>query len=190
MHGYSRSGRHPDRGLIAAYLEGILDAPAAHAVSALVETDAAWAAELALQKRVSSVLAAAPSPDGSAASARVWDRLTVSLAAPPPFWRRRIAVPAPLAFAAAALVLVLSFGLVYTTARGSVPTVRITTVPNGLKQVQIHAPIADLRQLLRTIEMDAPSREVVISLPESSQMYVVGEPVLLRANELDRSGYR
>lgn len=190
MRRYSRSGRHADRRLIAAYLEGGLDASSARAVGAIVETEPEWAGELARQKRVKDLLAAAPAPDAPAASERVWNRLAVASAAPAPLWRRRLVVPMPVALGTAALVLVLAFGLVFAAARGSIGTMRITTVPNGLKQVQIQAPLADLQQLLRSIETDASSREVIISLPEASQMFSVGEPVLLRAAELDRGRFR
>jgi hypothetical protein len=129
-------------------------------------------------------------PDTPVASERVWNRLAVTVTAPAPWWRRRFAVPAPAVYGAAALVLLLSFGLVYAAARGPVPTMRITTVPNGLKQVQIQAPLADLQQLLRSMEDDAGSREVIISLPEATDMFVVGEPVLMRAAEADRGRFR
>lgn len=194
MPRFSRSGWRADRGLISAYLEGLLDASAARAVSSFVDTDPAWAAELARQKRLKELLAAAavPALDAQAAGERVWQRLEVSVRAPQPqpFWRRQLVVPLPVAVSTAALVLLLAFGLVYTTARGSVGTMRITTVPNGLKQVQIQAPLADLQQLLRSLESDAAGREVIISLPETPQMFLVGEPVFLRAAELNRSRFR
>lgn len=186
MPRYSRSGRTADRALIAAYLEGALDAASARAVGSIVQTQPEWAAELARQKRVKDALAAAAEPDAAAASERVWNRLVISATGPVPLWRKRIAVPVPLALGAGAAILLLAFGLVHTAARGSIGTMRITTVPNGLKQVQIQAPLADLQQLLRSIETDAASREVIISLPEDSQMFSVGEPVLMRATELER----
>ncbi len=186
MPRYSRSGRTADRALIAAYLEGGLDASSARAVASIVQTEPDWAAEFERQKRVKEALAAAPQPDAPAACERVWNRLVLSAANPAPLWRRRITIPVPLALGAAALLLLLAFGLVHTAARGSIGTMRITTVPNGLKQVQIQAPLADLQQLLRSIETDASSREVIISLPEDSQMFSVGEPVLMRATELER----
>ncbi len=101
-----------------------------------------------------------------------------------------MAVPFPAAVGAAALVLLLAFGLVYTTARGSVGMMRITTVPSGIKQVQIQAPLADLQQLLKSLETGAPSRDVIISLPDDSEKFFVGEPLLLRATDVDRSRFR
>ncbi len=194
MPNYSRSGLRTDRRLVAAYLDGLLDANAAARVGSLLESDPAWAAELARQKRVRDLLATAtaPAPDTAAAGVRVWRRVAASAAYAPrePFWRRPLVVPFPLALGTAALVLVLGFGLVYTAARGSVGTVRITTVPSGLKQVQIQAPLADLQQLLRSLESDASGREVIISLPDASQRFFVGEPVFLRAAEVDRSRFR
>jgi hypothetical protein len=210
---YSRSGRRIDRRLVAAYLDGLLDAAAATRVTSLLESDPAWAAEHERQKRVRELLAAtapaAGSPTaghgasptaghgasptaGHGASERVWRRLTESLASvhPEPLWRRKVAVPFPAAAAAAALVLVLAFGLVYVTARGSVGTMRITTVPSGIKQVQIQASLSDLQLLLKTLETGVPNREVIISLPDESGKFFVGEPMLLRATDVDRSRFR
>ncbi len=123
---------------------------------------------------------------------RVWNRLSASLASasPEPLWRRKVVVPFPAAAGAAVLVLVLAFGLVYATARSSVGTMRITTVPSGIKQVQIQAPLADLQQLLKSLETGAPSRDVIISLPDDSGKFFVGEPLLLRATDVDRSRFR
>jgi anti-sigma factor RsiW len=189
---FSRSGLKPDRRLIAALLDGTLDGRAARQVGALAESDPAWAAELALQRRVRALLASDPRPDGGAAAGRVLLRLEASVAAPRPrpLWRRQLSVPLPVAFGTAALVLALAFGLVHTSARASVGTMSITTVPSGLKQVQIQAPLSDLQQLLRSLDSESAGREVIISLPESSQLFFVGEPALLRAADVDRGRFR
>jgi anti-sigma factor RsiW len=189
---YSRSGLKPDRGLIAALLDGTLDGPVARRVGGLTETEPAWAAELALQRRVRALLVCDPLPETVAAAGRVLLRLQASVAAPRPrpLWQRQLSVPLPVAFGTAALVLAMAFGLVHTSARASVGTMSITTVPSGLKQVQIQAPMSDLQQLLRSLESESAGREVIISLPESSQLFFVGEPALLRAADVDRGRFR
>jgi len=169
-----------------------MDGPAARKVAALAESDPAWAAELARQRRVRALLASDPRPDAEAAARRVLLRLVESVGEPRPrpLWQRRLSIPLPVAVGTAALLLALSFGLVHNVARGSVGTMSITTVPSGLKQVQIHAPMSDLQQLLRSLETESAGREVIISLPESSQLFFVGEPALLRAADVDRGRFR
>jgi hypothetical protein len=122
---------------------------------------------------------------------RVWNRLKAesvsSEARMLPFFKRRVPVPLPLAAAAAVLIVLLGFSSVFLMTRGNLRMMKIITEPSGSKEIQVAAPIEDLEVILKSLESQEFKRETIIELPENSQFFILGEPVLLRADEFTRS---
>ncbi len=104
----------------------------------------------------------------------------------PSFWRARINVPAPAA--AAALVFVLGLGglLVFLGTRPSFPFMSIRRAPSGVTEVQVAAPIEDLEQLLKSLDRQLVNQEIIFNLPEDTTFIMIGEPKMLRAEDLGR----
>jgi hypothetical protein len=97
------------------------------------------------------------------------------------FWRTRVAVPLPAAAAGLVLLVGLAALLVVATVRTSVPWMSIKREPSGTTEVQVAAPIKDLEALIRSLDTQPASQEVVITLPEDSSFVLMGEPRMLRA---------
>ena len=158
-----------------------------------MSADAAWRREGERQEALSGLMVPDEPPQTAGAMERVWLRLGSSTRARPSsvgFWSRRLALPMPMVAAAVCLLLVLAFALVYAAGRGSVGRMQITTAPSGIRQVQVEAPIQELEALLRSLDNGSGSRELVIQLPQESQFFVLGEPILIREADLRRSHFR
>ena len=135
-------------------------------------------------------LASLTTPNLSQSKSRVWQLLVAAreelILSTPPFWRRRISVPVPALAAAFTLVLVLGFALFFNLYRNGLSTMKITTEPSGLTEVQVAAPIQDMERLLAALESQTGNTEVLIQLPEDSEFLVFSEPVLLKAADYRR----
>lgn len=126
-------------------------------------------------------------PEQYVSKTRVWSRLelyrdndSIRL---PPLWKRRLNLPLPLVAGVFTLIAVLGFSLFISLARDRVSTMKITTAPSGLTEVQVAAPIQDLERLLSRLDKQDGSRDIFIQLPSDSEFFVFSEPVLLRATE-------
>jgi hypothetical protein len=128
-------------------------------------------------------------PDASAVMGRVWTRI-VDETEHRGFWRRTVPIPMPALVGGLSVLVFLAFSLVYLAGRGSVGRMAITTAPSGVKQVQVEAPIAELEALLKSLDSDSPSRELIIKLPADSTVSTVGEPLLLREADLKGRVFR
>ena len=122
---------------------------------------------------------------------RVWNRLKEyreqAAAKQAPLITRRIQVPLPLAAAAVALLVLLGFSSIFLMARGNLRMMKIITEPSGSKEIQVAAPIEDLEVILKSLDSHGFKKETLIELPGNSQFIILGEPVLLRADEFTRS---
>jgi hypothetical protein len=122
---------------------------------------------------------------------RVLSRLKESIVdRPMPLWRRTVAIPVSWVAAAALIVIVLGFALVFSMSGNNVRMMKIITEPTGIMEVQVAAPIQDLEMILRSFEKQESKKENVIQLPENSQFLILGEPMLLRAKDLSGSSLR
>jgi hypothetical protein len=112
--------------------------------------------------------------------------LAVSAWRRPPFWRTRISVPLP-AIAAMILVFVGMTGvLIFFSTRPNFPFMSIKRQPSGVTEVQVAAPIEDLEQLLKSLDQQTVSQQIVITLPEDTEFLQFSEPKMLRADEYSR----
>jgi len=185
----------PDAEALSAYMDGELPGVWTGTVRSHIRGCQHCQRRLSRLSDVSRRLAETGTPEPEGAAGRVWKRLEASKPiideAAPPVWRRSVAVPVPVAALAAVLLAALGIGflLTFTSESPVLRTMRITTEPSGVTEVQVSAPIQDLELILQSLERHDSQRETTIQLPEDSQ-FVLGEPILLREKEARRSIYR
>jgi predicted anti-sigma-YlaC factor YlaD len=169
----------PDREILSAYFDGEIEAPWNKAIAAHLASCAGCRGALEKLARTRDFLQADPVSDWKDSMERVrmdlGERVHRSLPSIS-VWRRRVALPVPVAALVAALLLFLGVSLAVTLLRSNFGMVRITKAPAGGTEIQIAAPISDLENLLKTIGGEDPSREDVITLPKHVRLLPVGEP--------------
>ncbi|HUV07533.1 MAG TPA: hypothetical protein VMX75_07370 [Spirochaetia bacterium] len=122
---------------------------------------------------------------------KVWNRIRKyrqkAAVSPVPIFKRSLSVPLPIAALAAVLIVLLGFSAVYYLARGDFHMLKLTTEPSGIMEMRLASPIEDLEVILKSLESHEFKKETVIQLPTNSQFFILGEPVLIRADELKGS---
>jgi hypothetical protein len=103
-----------------------------------------------------------------------------------PVWRRRVALPLPAVAAAAVVILALALALGISSARNGLRRMSIRRGPAGMTEVEVAAPVRDLERLLRSLDQQSPSQEIIITLPPHSNLILMGQPRLLRAADFGR----
>jgi anti-sigma factor RsiW len=179
----------PDRDILSAYFDGEIPAPWREAIAGHVASCASCAAQFARLERARLELQSEGGPDWRGPMERVRRAVLACAAARPPrlpLWRRTLAVPVPLAAAAAALVVAVSAALIGVSLRAPVGHVRITRAPAGTTEIQISAPAGDLEALLRSVGGEEGAQEEVITLPKNVILIPVGEPRMGKAAEFPR----
>jgi anti-sigma factor RsiW len=175
----------PDGELLSAYYDGEVGAPWDQRVREHLATCDRCRERLERLRQVSAVLNADPEPDYQRSFQRTRDalgsRVWHSYHRGRPFWKTRVAVPLPAAAAGLALLLGMAVLLVVATVRPSLPWMSIKREPSGTTEVQVAAPIKDLEALIRSLDTQPASQEIVITLPEESSFVLMGEPRMLRA---------
>ncbi len=179
----------PDREILSAYLDGEVEPPWDRGIEVHLLGCDSCRVRLARLEETRRLLAVDPLPDIQAPMERVRRSLLAQSVRRPavlPFWKRSLAVPAPLAATAVALVLLLSAFLVVSLVRSNIGMVRITKGPSGGTEIQIAAPIGNLETLLKSVDTPDSSREDVIKLPKSFRLMPIGEPRMGKAADFLR----
>lgn len=183
----------PELRTLSAYLDGETPSYLAESIRSHLRECPQCQARLERLKSVKQQLTRAEHFDDRYSKARVWARLKDSSARGPEervaLFRRRVNLPLPLVALAAGLFVLLGFALVLTVANRDMRMMKITTEPSGITEVQVAAPIRDLKKILQYLENQESNKESIIQLPEGSEFFVLGEPVLLRAKDLTRSTF-
>jgi anti-sigma factor RsiW len=180
----------PDRELLSAYFDDEVHAPWADRVREHVSTCSRCRERLEQLRRLKELLRAETEPDYQqayqrtleAVQSKVWQSFNRGRS----FWRTRVAVPLPAAAAALALVLGMAVLLVIATVRPSLPWMTIKREPSGTTEVQVAAPIKALEALIRSLDAQPATQEIIITLPEDSKFILMGEPRMLRAADYHR----
>ncbi len=183
----------PDREILSAWMDGELEAPWSGAVEEHLRGCAECREKLGALERTRELLQSDPEPELAGPMERVRRSvLARGLAERPatPFWRRKVAMPVPLAAAAMLLVMLLAGALVLSLARGSLGLMAISRPPSGGTEIRIAAPVNDLETLLGAIDRQAASGEDVIKLPKDVVLTTVGEPRMGREDEFVRRSPR
>ena len=180
----------PDSEALSAYFDDELDSLWAEKIKSHLSGCPVCRQRIAEYQGLRHKLLGCEHPDHDEPLNRVWGKLVDSRETlafgRSRWWKKSIAVPLPV-FAIAAAVLVV-FGAVFALnlAQNDVRMMKITTEPSGITEVQVSAPIKDLEVLLKSLERQNAKREKVIELPEESRFFILGEPVLLRADEFSQ----
>jgi anti-sigma factor RsiW len=183
----------PEYRTLSAYLDGEIPSHLVESIRSHLRRCSRCQTRLERLKAVKQHLAQADHPDDRYARARVWARIREwshqERREKVVLWRRRIELPLPLVAVAAGLFVLLGVALVFAVANQDMRMMRITTEPSGITEVQVAAPIKDLEKILQYLENQEGKKETVIRLPENSEFFVLGEPVLLRAKDMARSTF-
>jgi len=175
-------GGCPSRETLSAFFDGEAGAPWRGAIEAHVGGCARCQAALAGYRRLRQILASdglpplpeLPLPLPTAPRQRV------------PLWRRRVALPLPAVAAAALAVLALGLGMALVASRTRLPWMSIKRGPAGTTELKVTAPVDELEQLLRALNRQTSSHEIVIHLPAESQLILMGQPQLMREADFSR----
>lgn len=176
----------PDRDILSAFIDGEIGSPWQEALAAHLASCQDCSALVEHLQSTRQALHLEEGPDWRGSMERVRRGILAHAAgrlARVPLWRRRLAVPVPLAAAAAALVLCTGAALIAVSLRATVGHVRITKAPAGGTEIQISAPIGDLEALLRSVGGEDPMQEEIITLPKNVRLLPVGEPRMGKAAE-------
>jgi anti-sigma factor RsiW len=171
----------PATQLLSAYLDGEVVEPLASALEHHLESCRRCEQHLRGFQNVSHQLLEDQEPDVRTAASLVWSRLdVVDSETALSFWRRLISVPAPLVFAAMATLLLLAGALAArVTGQRAGPTAAFS---NATPALQLAAPLDQIERIIGGL--NAAARPLVIELPLESEFHFVGQPAILRPDEL------
>jgi anti-sigma factor RsiW len=175
----------PEGELLSAFFDGEVQAPWAERVEEHVRTCTRCRERLERLRRLRELLQSDPEPEYQRSLQHTWEallsRIWRSFNRGRSFWRTRVAVPLPAAAAALFLLFALGVLLVFATVRPSLPWMTIKREGTGVTEVQVAAPIKDLEALIRSLDSQPATEEIIITLPEESTFILMGEPRMLRA---------
>jgi hypothetical protein len=178
----------PDKQIISAFRDKELGEKWQLKVAKHIATCEKCRDVLSNYQSIHKILSEDKEPDYKQAMLRVGNRLNSYLEKHRksnyiPFWKRSVNLPMPLALAALFTIIVLCSGLFFLLGRSNGQMMTITKDLNNPMEVTVQAPIEDLNTLLKMLEDKNFRQEEVISLPEDSEYYIIGEPQILRASE-------
>lgn len=177
----------PDRELLSAYLDGEVPSPWKERIADELQNDAECAAVYAQLCESRRVLQSDPEPDFAASKQAVWQRIADMplVRKPIPLWRRRVALPIPVAAAAASLLMLLAGGLLWHTARATVRPNEIAASSVG-NELVVRIGEISIEELLRIMNASETVGELTVTLPDSATFGIFGEPQLVRAADFRR----
>ena len=172
---------HPDATILSAFVDGEVPEPWTGAVASHVEACAECRAVVGRLRSTRDLLAAAPEPDPAAARDAVWLRLaSTATRRKRPVWSLRLAVPLPVALAAA--LLVAAFGTLAFGAWRENGRLRLAAYePQELQPA--FAQNVGFDSILRYLESQDASLSITIQLPPSAGSgAVAGKPVMMKSS--------
>lgn len=185
----------PEKQIISAFIDKELGEKWQLEVKKHLTTCKKCKAVLTKYQSIRKILVKDKEPDYKQAMLRVGNRLTSYLENSQkrdylPFWKRSVNIPIPLALAALFTIIVLCSGLFFLLGRGNGQMMTITKDLNNPMEVTVQAPIEDLNTFLKLLEDKDFRHEEIISLPEDSEYYIIGEPQILRSLESESETYK
>ena len=173
----------PGGEVLSAFLDRETESPWREAIAKHLQDCPACRERLERLERLRELLARDPIPEPVSSQASISQRLARAesgSASRPAFWRRRIALPLPAAAAGALAILALALALGLLSARKDVRRMSIRRSPAGTTEVEVAAPVKDLERLLRSLDQQSPTQEVIITLPPNSNLILMGRAQLVR----------
>ncbi len=180
----------PGGEVLSAFLDRETESPWREAIARHLQDCPACRQRLERLERLRELLAREPTPEPAGLPASVRQRLAQiesgSSSRPAAFWRRRIALPLPAVAAGALAILALALALGLLSARNDLRRMSIRRSPAGTTEVEVAAPVKDLERLLRSLDQQSPSQEVIITLPPNSNLILMGRAQLVREADFVR----
>jgi len=181
----------PEEHILSAYLDGEVEPPWRPRIEDHLRDCASCRQALEEMQWVRERMRAQEGPDHRPALERFRTELSLRRGLTWParlgFWRRKVSIPLPVAVLAAALIFLLGASLLLLQSRMEFRRMSIKREPSGVTEVHVAAPIEDLEVLLKALDKEMPTREIVITLPKDSRFLIMGEPKILRAADFIRS---
>ncbi len=175
----------PDREILSAYLDGEIDAPWDRAIAEHVASCDSCREIYERLAETRRVLQGDAGVEWREPMERVRRGIAANVLPPArrvPVWRRSLPVPIPVAFLAAALLLVLGAALALSMLRTNIGYVRITRAPAGGTEYQFAVPVDKVEALLKSVGA-GDNREDVMRLPKDVKLIPVGQPRMGKATE-------
>lgn len=171
----------PDPQVLSAYFDGELGDRWASEIRRHLETCNDCAGQVEAFSSLRSSLTNLPAPDLEISKDRSLNqiRLRHTYGPRPSLWTRTVKLPIPVVAAAAALMIVLSVGLVISLldSPSSFPPSSVSEA--HLAGVELEA----LENMIRYLDSRGAGFQMTFTLPASPQIHITGEPTLMRATE-------
>lgn len=182
----------PNEEYLSAFLDGEITSPWDRRIEAHVEGCAACREKLTRLRSVSVRLRTEPIPDLAGAAARVKDRIAGTLETRAarndytdmernrhlPFWKRHVLLPIPVFATGFMAILVLIASLFFFVGKNESELLQARNELQKLQTVQVYYPVQNPEQLLKIIQDNNTSQEI-IQLPETNTFDVIGEPTVI-----------
>jgi hypothetical protein len=178
----------PDHQILSVYLDGELPSPWREKLENHLGLCARCRGKLETYRNMSHLLGKAGNAVPEAARERVWLKLQTRTEGPFPrstnLWRRNVAVPFPIAAAAAAIFFITLGALVF---RQFVFTAAVHegVIAAGV-DLDLHSvvPVSDMTGVWQYLGSQDTGEIVILRLPESRNFMSSGEPRIFKAAEL------
>jgi hypothetical protein len=181
----------PDRQLLSVYFDGEMPSPWKEKMDAHIAGCPHCAGRLKAYRCITMKGAAGEPAAIEAAQGRLWQKLELRSATPPPvpssvIWRRRISIPLP---AAAAVLLLVALAFLFTL-RVNTPTeaAEMTLAAEAEFDAPGIIPITDMEDVLQYLGSRDNGELIILRLPESRSFVNYGEPAIIRAADYSRQG--
>ena len=182
----SRRDRCPTSEMLSAFMDRETGYPWNKLIERHLEGCHQCRGTLIRLRKLRDLLAADPPPDVRGSFESLQERFPAAGHRRTPLWKQRVALPLPALAGAVLLIVVLGFMLALLTARIEWRKMSIRRGPAGTMQVEVAAPVRDLETLLRSLDQQSFSQEIIINLPSDSHLIMLGKPQLLREAEFSR----
>lgn len=175
----------PDDEVLSAYLDGELSDEFSCSVEQQIAEDNEVNRRVSEFRAARRALHSAPEPDFEAAQARVWERIqTVKQDIPEPsVFRRRVTIPMPLAAAAAVVILISGFLFSYLVLATGVLGPQDVASQRGSSVTVRMDDNNEISNLLQALNSRESVRQVTIDMPDDRRFNYRGEAKLIRATE-------
>ena len=181
-----------DDSILSAYLDDEVPSPWKERLSERIENDPALTRRYAELAAVRTAMRSVPEPDFESSKDRVWHVITTAglNKRAPRIWRRHVVLPVPLVAAAALVVIV--FGSVFTYREffdrsADVVARDLSSFQPGDLSVMLNVDDGGVEQLLQWLTTQQQITEVKIQLPDAPRFEIIGEAELLKVSDPQRS---
>jgi hypothetical protein len=103
-----------------------------------------------------------------------------------PFFRKHVLVPMPVFAGGFLAILVLVASLFFFMGKNGSELIQAKADLEKMKTIHVYYPVQNPDQLLKILQEKNQSEEVIFQLPETDTFQVIGEPEIIRVNDVKR----